>query len=331
MADDPHFIPPVFEDISSDAEPSSVPEPEETIYNDGLTTPYHIETLDDQGGGGHALKLDAADISKFSSSEFVEEGTLLTDVEEYSSRIRVEADKQARVTSHKADMALSLAEEELAYAETIRINAEAEVKKMLEEARAEVNEIKGKASEKGFADGFTTGFEQAKVENQRVTAKVVELFAELQDLRLTLYREYESEMVKQILLIAKKVVHHELSTQPEFVVNLLKGAMHHLDDHGKVRVNVHPEEYDFVMKHQPDLEALLDDEQVLTIKRVKSLSPVGPVIETEFAVVELAMSRQFSEIDERLHHCLAQRIPLFDRHYKSDLEESNKPDSPDTP
>jgi len=323
MADDKNFLPPHYEDITSDSEPLSEPVvPEEEAYDpDADSSPFHFESLED-GDGSPRLKLDVADIARFSSSDFVEEGTLLTDVEEYSSRIRVEADKQARLINHTADMALSLAEEELANAEVIKVNAEAEAKRIVEEAQAEVFEIKRAASEKGFSEGFTTGFEQAKAENERVSLKVLDIVAEMKDLRLSLYREHEGELVKQILLIAKKVVHSELTTRPEFVLNLLKGALHHVDDQGRVRINVHPEEYDFIIKHQPELAGFIDEEQVISIKKDVNVSPSGPMIETDFSVVELSMERQFSEIDERLRHCIIERRSLFDPHYKTDLEAS---------
>lgn len=316
------FLPPQFEDLTpgaAKAAPKAEPQPITAKDTENGVRPFRLDLLL-KDSKAKVLKLEAADAARFSSNQFVEEGTLLTNVEEYAKRIRAEADKQARLISKQAELALSEAEETLAHAQVVEAEAKKSAQKMVETAEAAVEEIERAAYEKGYAEGMARGMEQARVDNELATAKVMDLLAELKDLRMALFREHETEIVKQVLLLAKKVVHEELRTQPDFVLNLLKGAIHYLEGQGKVKITLHPVEYDFIAKHQPELAAYLEEGQVINLKRSSDTAPSAPVIETDFAVVELSLARQFEEVDHLLENCLDERRQLFDPRYKAERE-----------
>ncbi|MDT8446773.1 MAG: FliH/SctL family protein [bacterium] len=309
------FLPPQFEDISEDDAPQvevmqSFGGPEE----DPEVRAFEPESLITKSAKA-TIRLDTRDASKFTSNAFVEEGSLLTNVEEYSKRIRSEADRQAKLIMRNADLALSEAEETLAHAQIRREEAEKDALAMVEKAEASVEEIERAAYEVGHAKGYEAGLELARKDSAELAVQVTDLLAELKDLRITLAHQHETEIVQQTLLMAKKVVHEELKTRPEFVLNLIKTALKHFEGLGKVRITVHPVEYDFLAKHKPELEAYLEEGQYLTFRKSESVSASGPVVETDFARVQMDLNQQFEEIERVLGDCLDERRSLFDPHF----------------
>ena len=266
------------------------------------------------------LSLDKMDISKFSSTQFVAEGTLLTNVEEYSKRIRKEAERQAGQIRLQAELARSVAEEEVAKADKLLHETEKECERLYAETNTAADEIKRRATEEGFSEGFKAGLEQSVVDNRLLTSHVLDLLAELKDLRQSLMRQHESEIVRQALLMAKKVVHGELTTKPEFILSELKGAIARFEGEGKIRISLNPIEYDFIAKHQRELEGYLEPGQPLVLKKDNNIACSEPLIESDFSLVELDLNRQFKLIEIALAECGEDRRSLFDPRFRVERE-----------
>jgi flagellar assembly protein FliH len=91
---------------------------------------------------------------------------------------------------------------------------------------------------------YTEGEKAARDQDATAVRTVLEQLAqsiqELAGLRAKLRSQAESDVVRLAMAIAKRVVHRELSTDPDSIVGLVKVALEKLRLQETVRVRVHP-------------------------------------------------------------------------------------------
>jgi flagellar assembly protein FliH len=81
---------------------------------------------------------------------------------------------------------------------------------------------------------------QAAAEVRQVLEKLVQSIQDVAGLRPKLRDQAEADIVKLALAIARRVVHRELTTDPESIAGLVKVALTKLRIQEAVRVRVHP-------------------------------------------------------------------------------------------
>ena len=272
------------------------------------TGQFEIEILEDKHRGPGKKKTD---LSEFSTREFNEVGNLLTNVEEYSKRIRDDVDRYARQVREEVDLLKSEIELELANVLIEKKNAERTSREIIQNAEETRDDVLKEGKEEGFEAGFEEGKTQQKDGNDQLTASVLALTKELQDLRVVVYRDHEQHIVRLSTLIAKKVVHNELATEKAVVSNMLKETMLHFEGLGSINIRVNPVEYDFVSEHQPELENFLEEDQIVKVKSDPNVQAGSAIIDSDFSTVDLEFAKQFEEIDIRLNDCFEDRKHLF--------------------
>jgi len=251
------------------------------------------------------------DYSHFDSTQFNEVDSLLTNVEDYTKRIREDAEKYVRRVREEIDIKKSEIELELAGALIKKLEAEAKGQQIIETSEEARGVAQSNGWEEGFQTGYNEGFAKFAAENKVSTGNILALTSELQNLRANIFRDNELEILKLSQLIAKKIVHNELTTEKAFVLETLKATVVHFEGMGNVRIRIHPLEYDFLKAHQPEIEAYLDEEQIVKIKSDVNIQPATSVIESDFAEVNLNINKQFDVIEENIMDCFNDRKPLF--------------------
>ncbi len=305
-----YFKPPEFgtEDEQAGAEGHSMAFGPDEAEQLGEAEAFELEDVEEKKKVKRQKKID---YSQFNTSEFNEVDSLLTNVEEYTQRIREDADRYVHQIREEVDLLKSEIELELANALIKRLNAERTGQEIIRAAEDSRSDVQKQAWEEGFQTGYAEGFENFKSENEEMTGQVMALFNELQGLRLGIFQEYESQIVKLSLLIAKKVVHNELKTEKEFVLQMIRDTMSHFEGMGSVRVKINPSEYDFILSHQPELLNFLDEDQVIKVRSESGIPAASASIESDFSRVHLDLQKQFSEIEDRLMDCADDRKSVF--------------------
>ncbi|MBT4091986.1 MAG: hypothetical protein HN580_29680 [Deltaproteobacteria bacterium] len=306
-----YFKPPEFG--KSEEEKNGVETHDFVVQPDAVEQLTEAETfeLDDVEDKKKIKRRKKIDYSQFNSSEFNEVDSLLTNVEDYTQKIREDAERYVHQIREEVDLLKSEIELELANALIKRLNAERIGQDIIKAAEESRSEVQKRAWEEGFETGFAKGHQTFKTQNEEVTGHVMTLLKELQGLKLGIFQEYENQIVKLSVLIAKKIVHNELRTEKEFVLQMIKGTMSHFEGMGSVRVKVNPTEYDMILSHQEELLSFLDEEQILKVRPEPSVPYASAVIESDFSKVDLDMKKQLDEIDGRLQDCADDRKILF--------------------
>ncbi|MBU2646326.1 hypothetical protein KKI24_16585 [bacterium] len=269
---------------------------------------FEIEDVEEKKKVKRQKKID---YSQFNSSQFNEVDSLLTNVEEYTQRIREDAERYVHQIREEVDLLKSEIELELANALIKRLNAERIGQDIIREAEESRTDVQKQAWEEGFQTGYTEGFQTFKTENEALTGQLMGLFKKLQGLQMNIFQEYENQIVQLSLLIAKRIVHNELKTERAFVLQMIKDTMSHFEGMGSVNIKINPVEYDFLSSHQEELRAFLDEDQIIKVRPESGVPPASAIVESDFSKIHLDLKKQFAEIEGRLLDCADDRKILF--------------------
>ncbi len=180
-------------------------------------------------------------------------------------------------SSEKIKALLQEAKEEAA-----RIKGDA--REILEQAKGEVERTKQEGYEKGFQEGLQQG---------------LELLFKAKELRRKLFEDNEKEMIRLVFEIAGKVIGRELNENDKAILNVIRLAIH--DAVGeKIYVQVSPQDYENVKKHEKELIEKLEYGKTLIFRQNESVKKGGCVIETEIGTIDAQLETQLQAIKKAL-------------------------------
>lgn len=149
------------------------------------------------------------------------------------------------------------------------------------------------AYQRGFAEGTAIGKEQAALEVQPVLDRLAHTLAELSSLRSRIRRDAEKDLVKLAIAIARRVLHREVTVDPESVEGLIKVALEKLQSHDLCRVRVHPSHAPFIK----NLFERLSNSHKIELIADASLRCGDVLFETEHGTLDASIESQLSEIE----------------------------------
>lgn len=186
-----------------------------------------------------------------------------------------------------------------AEAEQILAGAEQEARAIVERARREAESLKEQARQEGLAEGRRTGFEQGLKEAAAKVAEGERIRREALAERAKIMRELKPEITQLVLRIAKKVIHDELSQNPEAVSKVIEAALERAVVKENIRLLVHPLDFPQVAAKRDEISrrsGALD----LEVIPDPGIGRGGCRIETGFGLVEAQVADQFAEIERAL-------------------------------
>lgn len=109
-------------------------------------------------------------------------------------------------------------------------------------APAERERIEREAYQRGFNEGKSVGKDQGASEVQPLVERLGRTLAEMSSLRSQIRRDAEKDLLKLSIAIARRVLHRELTIDPESIQGLIKVALEKLQSRDLCRVRVHPDQ-----------------------------------------------------------------------------------------
>ncbi|HME09876.1 MAG TPA: FliH/SctL family protein [Bryobacteraceae bacterium] len=105
------------------------------------------------------------------------------------------------------------------------------------------------AHDQGRHEGEAAAHTQAQTQIADLASRLARSIEEVTGLRQRMRHEAEQEIVALSLAIARRVLHRELTIEPEAVLGLLKAALERLDMRELHRIRVHPDTALLLAKH----------------------------------------------------------------------------------
>jgi flagellar assembly protein FliH len=160
------------------------------------------------------------------------------------------------------------------------------------------------AYQRGFSEGKAVGRGQAAAELQSVLDQVGRSLATLSSLRSRIRGEAEGDLLKLAISIARRVLHRELTLDPESIEGLIRVALDKLQSRELCRVRVHPDQEQAIRK---SLERFSNSQKVELITDT-SLQCGDVLFETAHGNLDASIESQLREIERGLADRL-RRLP----------------------
>lgn len=153
--------------------------------------------------------------------------------------------------------------------------------------------IEQESYQRGFSEGKNVGQQQAKAELQPVLDQLGKSLATLSSLRSRIRSEAEGDLLKLAISIARRVLHRELTLEPESIEGLIRVALEKLHSRELCRIRVHPDQESAIRNA---LERFSNSQKVELV--ADSSMQCGDVIfETAHGNLDASIESQLREIE----------------------------------
>jgi flagellar assembly protein FliH len=163
------------------------------------------------------------------------------------------------------------------------------------EHQARLAALEREAFTKGYAQGERAGLEAGGKRAEAMLRRVAHTIEELGGLRQTLIQETERELVQLALTLARRVVHREVTLDPELAAALAHVALERLGTTTPATIRLNPEDYTIVAQ-----DGARWGTATVTVVPDPSISRGGCLVESAFGSVDATIERQFDELSRAL-------------------------------
>lgn len=163
------------------------------------------------------------------------------------------------------------------------------------EQQAHLAALEREAFTKGYAQGERAGLEAGGKRAEAMLRRVAQTLEELGGLRQTLIHETERQMVQLALTLARRVVHREVSLDPELAAALAHVALEKLGTTTPATIRLNPDDYTIVTQAGDRWGGV-----PVTIVPDPSIARGGCLVESDFGCVDATIERQFDELSRAL-------------------------------
>lgn len=149
------------------------------------------------------------------------------------------------------------------------------------------------AYQRGFSEGKSVGISQNKAETDVVVNRLTKSLGELALLRSRIRKDAESDLLKLSIAIARRVLHRELTLDPDSIAGVIRVALEKLDSRELYRVRTHPDQEEAVRN---TLARLGGTRQVETVPD-PSLQSGDVLFETPQGALDASIESQLREVE----------------------------------
>jgi len=158
------------------------------------------------------------------------------------------------------------------------------------------------AYEKGFAQGEKDGLELGEAKASRLISNLEVLLDEIRQLKHTIGKQYEKEIVDLVYAIAKKIVHTHLNFNETAVRDTIGSALELTAEKRDIVLKINPEDFEYVEKIRPELFSKQPNLKSLTVTPDAAVGRGGCLLETPTGDVDATIETQL----ERIHQSLSE-------------------------
>ena len=159
-----------------------------------------------------------------------------------------------------------------------------------------MEELKEKASEEGYRQGFQSGMERAG----EVLHRLESLTHALEQSREERYSRLEDEILDIIFRIAEKVIHSEIRNNPSARTAIIAAGLKKFKEHEKIKIRISPTDLVAVQEALPALCAVNGITGEVTLQEDVGLSEGSCILETDQCEVDARIEKGLQAIGEAL-------------------------------
>ncbi len=179
-------------------------------------------------------------------------------------------------------------------AQALLEHAERAALELLERADVQVAELESQARERGAADGRAAAQEEARLQLEPELATLRGLISGVRAQREAMFAAAEPEMVRLALDVAERVVHTEVGSNPNVVVENVRQAVARVLAREVVTLRVNPADIEVIRHHRDAIVASSDIEHLRVVEDQR-VDRGGVLVETESGTIDAKITTQLRE------------------------------------
>ncbi len=179
-------------------------------------------------------------------------------------------------------------------------DVETEIAQIRKEAEKKIKIAEKKAYDRGFLEGLQEGTDQEKRKISTVLESITKITKDFRGLKEEYFKNSEKDIVELIFLIAKKVIHKEVSLSKDIILAVVRDAMKSVRDKKDIKITLNPKDYNYIMETKPNFFNNFCDMKNILIEKDEGIGQGGAVIETHSGGIDARLDQQLSKIEERL-------------------------------
>lgn len=168
--------------------------------------------------------------------------------------------------------------------------------RILREVKEKASVIEKEAYEKGFEQGERDGLEMGQKRVEAILHQFKNILREMEQQREALYHLYEEEMLQLVFSLSKKIIHHEISINPEIILKTLQEAIKYLVVQKRVVIHLNPVDYQYLLTQSEKFPLALGDQGKVKLMEDPSITRGGCLLETPYGKIDATLESQFEEI-----------------------------------
>jgi flagellar biosynthesis/type III secretory pathway protein FliH len=188
--------------------------------------------------------------------------------------------------------------------------AEALKEEILTKARRRAESIEREAYEKGYHQGEVTGEKVAQKKFESTMASLQKTLLEMDKLKAEIVVSMEPFLVQLALKIARKIVHHEITLNPDVILQTIRAAMNELVHTNTVTVRLNPSDYQHVSQYPLHIAEGVKN---LIFEADPGIDRGGAILETDFGDLDARIEQQFSRIEHNIQAVLQEHQTMEKR------------------
>lgn len=152
----------------------------------------------------------------------------------------------------------------------------------------------------GFAEGEQEGIALEKKQIDPVLDNFRQALLELEKIKKQIHLNAEKEVVELALAVAKKIVCHEISTNKDTVLHIVKQALNKVVDHDGIIIKLNPDDLQNIESEKNRLARVIQNIDDVTLEPDSRIRCGGCVIETRLGNIDARIEKQIEAVEEAL-------------------------------
>ncbi len=167
-------------------------------------------------------------------------------------------------------------------------NAQEEAEAIKAQAAEEAVQIRQRTLQEAYEEGLRKAHEEIEADRQLAIQQSKEILEEARQTKIKLFRSSETDMVRLVIAITKKIIAGELQTNPDLIVNVVQEAIDYLDRPENVTVYVNPRDMESVLEemNKGGLTDIGTNAMKLELKSDDRISAGGCLLESDAGSVD---------------------------------------------
>lgn len=174
--------------------------------------------------------------------------------------------------------------------------------------QARLASLEREAFAKGYEQGERAGAEAGTKRAEAMLRRLAQTIEELADLRRTMIRQTERQMVQLSLAIAKRILRREVVLDRELTMTMARVALERLGDATAVTVRLNPADFEATFRRHDDLQTHTGAR--VSVVADAAISRGGCLVQSDFGYVDGSVDAQFQELARALLTEEGQEAPV---------------------